>query len=112
MELIEWQDFEKVELRVGTIISAKINESARKKAYKLEIDFGAEIGIKKTSAQITDHYLAEELLGKQIIAVVNFPPKQIGKMISEVLVTGFPDEEGKVVLCSPDVQVPNGSKLF
>lgn len=112
MEQIKWQDFEKVELRVGTIVSAKINDSARKKAYLLHIDFGQEIGNKKTSAQITDHYKAEDLIGKQIVAVVNFPPKQIGKMISEVLVTGFPDEGGNVVLCSPDLKVPNGSKLF
>lgn len=112
MELIEWQDFEKVELRVGTVISAKNNDSARKSAYILEIDFGPTIGIKKTSAQITDHYKLNDLIGKQIVGVVNFPPKQIGKMISEVLVTGFPDAEGKVVLCSPDIRVPNGSKLF
>lgn len=112
MELIEWQDFEKVELRVGTVISAKNNDSARKRAYILEIDFGPTVGIKKTSAQITDHYKLEGLIGKQIVGVVNFPPKQIGKMISEVLITGFPDDDGKVVLCSPDIQVPNGSKLF
>ncbi len=112
MELIEWKDFEKVELRIGTVLSAKINESARKKAYTLQIDFGSEIGTKKTSAQITDYYKEEDLVGKQIIAVVNFPPKQIGKVMSEVLVTGFPSEDGKVVLCSPDFKVPNGSKLF
>lgn len=112
MELIEWQDFEKVELRVGTVKSAKINDSARKAAYILEIDFGPEIGIKKTSAQITDLYQPDDLLEKQVVGVVNFPPKQIGKMISEVLVTGFPNLEGNVVLIAPDFKVPNGAKLF
>ena len=112
MELVEWQDFEKIELRVGTIISAKTNDSARKKAYTLEVDFGPEIGIKKSSAQITELYSTDALIGRQVVAVINFPPKQIGKMISEVLVTGFPDEQGNVVLCSPDLKVPNGSKLF
>ncbi len=112
MELIKWKDFEKVDLRIGTVMSAQINEAAIKKAFILEIDFGSEIGLKKTSAQIMDFYSKETLIGKQVIAVVNFPPKQIGKMISEVLVTGFPDELGRVVLCSPDMKVPNGSKLF
>ncbi|GHE57818.1 MULTISPECIES: tRNA-binding protein [Roseivirga] len=112
MNLIEWHDFEKVEIRVGTVISAEINDSARKKAYKLVVDFGEEIGHKKTSAQITERYTPEELIGRQVLAVVNFPPKQIGKMISEVLVTGFPDSDGNVVLCAPDVPVPNGAKLF
>lgn len=112
MELVEWQDFEKIELRVGTVISARINDSARKKSYILEVDFGAEIGIKKSSAQITECYDVDALIGKQVMAVVNFPPKQIGKMISEILVTGFPDQNGNVVLCTPDFPVPNGSKLF
>ncbi|WP_420388478.1 tRNA-binding protein [Roseivirga sp.] len=112
MGLVEWQDFEKIEIRVGTVVSAKMNTSARKSAYILEVDFGQEIGVKKTSAQITDLYDCEQLIGKQVIAVVNFPPKQIGKMISEVLVTGFPNQEGKVVLCSPDFKVPNGSRLY
>ena len=112
MELIEWQEFEKVELRVGTVKSAKINDSALKAAYILEIDFGPEIGIKKTSAQITDLYQPADLLEKQVVGVVNFPPKQIGKMISEVLVTGFPNLEGNVVLIAPDFKVPNGAKLF
>ena len=112
MELIEWQDFEKVELRVGTIVSAEVNESAKKSAYVLNVDFGSEIGLKKTSAQITDLYSIDNLIGKQVVGVVNFPPKQIGKMISEVLITGFPDEEGRVVLISPDIRVANGAKLF
>lgn len=112
MGLVEWQDFEKIEMRVGTVVSAKINDSARKKSYILEVDFGAEIGIKKSSAQITERYQVDALIGKQVMAVVNFPPKQIGKMISEILVTGFPDQDGNVVLCTPDFQVPNGSKLF
>ncbi len=111
MEQISWQDFEKVELRVGTIIEAAVFPEARRPAYKLKIDFG-EFGIKKSSAQITEHYQPEELVGKQVLAVLNFPPKQIGPFISECLTTGAADDMGQVVLLSPDRQVPNGSRLF
>lgn len=112
METIEWNDFEKVELRVGTICEVNDFPEARKPAYQLLIDFGNDIGFKKSSAQITSHYSKESLLGKQVIAVVNFPKKQIGPFMSECLVTGFPDENGDVVLSAPDVKVPNGARLF
>lgn len=111
MQFITWQDFTNVELRVGTIIEAQDFPEARNPAYRLRIDFGAEMGVKKSSAQITALYSKEELLGKQIIAVVNFPPKQIGPMMSECLVTGFHREDGAVVLSTPDKPVPNGTKL-
>jgi tRNA-binding protein len=111
METIEWKDFEKVELRVGTIISVDDFPEARKPAYKLTIDFG-ECGIKKSSAQITNLYKKEELVGKQVIGVINFPPKQIGPFISECLTTGFADTRGNVVLAQPERLVPNGTKIF
>ncbi len=111
MQTIEWDDFEKVELRVGTIIQAEEFPEARKPAYKLRIDFGAEIGQRKSSAQITDLYKREELVGRQVVAVVNFPPKQIGPVRSECLVTGFAREDGAIVLVSPDSVLPNGVKL-
>lgn len=111
MQFITWQDFTNVELRVGTIIEAQDFPEARNPAYRLRIDFGAEMGVKKSSAQITALYSKEELLGKQIVAVVNFPPKQIGPMMSECLVTGFHREDGAVVLSTPDKPVPNGTKL-
>jgi len=110
--MIEYNEFEKVDLRVGTIIDVEDFPEAKKSAYKLTIDFGKEIGEKKSSVQITEHYSKEELVGKQIIGVVNFAPKQIGPFLSEVLTTGFADENGKVVLVSPDQKVPNGNKLF
>lgn len=111
METIGWKDFEKVELRVGTIIEAEDFPDARDPAYILRVDFGEEIGIKKSSAQITDLYSKEDLQGKQVIGIVNFPPKQIGPMMSECLVTGFHRENGEVALAVPDLDVPNGSKL-
>jgi tRNA-binding protein len=112
MALISWEDFESIDLRVGTIISASEFPEAKKPAFKLEVDFGAAIGVKKSSAQITKHYNPQILLGKQVLCVVNFPPRQIGPVISEVLVTGFPDETGEVILAIPDKEVPNGKKLF
>jgi tRNA-binding protein len=111
MEQISWADFEKVELRVGTILSVEDFPEARKPAYKITADFG-EFGIKKSSVQITKHYTKEELIGKQVIGVINFPPKQIGPFLSEFLTTGFPDENGDVVIATSEREVPNGAKLF
>lgn len=111
MQTIEWSDFEKVELRIGTIIDVEDFPEARKPAYKLKVDFGEEIGIKKSSAQITDIYDKETLLGTQVLAVVNFPPRQIGPIRSQCLVTGFYREDGAVVLARPEFPVPNGTKL-
>ena len=111
METIDWNDFAKVELRVGTIVGVEDFPEARKPAYKLKIDFGEAIGLRKSSAQITDIYQKEDLLGRQVVGVVNFPAKQIGPMRSECLVTGFHREDGAVVLARPDSEVPNGAKL-
>ena len=111
MREISWQEFEQVELRVGTITGAEPFPEARKPAYRLTVDFGGEIGVRKSSAQITVHYTPAELVGRQVVAVVNFPVKQIGPMRSECLVTGFYREDGSVVLCVPDKPVANGSKL-
>ena len=109
---IAWADFEKVDVRVGKIVEAAPFPEARKPSIKLTIDFGPEVGEKRTSAQLTTHYDAEALIGKQVVAVVNFPPKRIAGFKSEVLVLGVPDEEGEVVLLSPDRQVPPGGRMF
>lgn len=109
---ITFDQFLTVDIRIGTVVSAEPYVEARKPSLKLVIDFGDTIGLKKSSAQITRHYTVEELLGRQIAAVVNFAPRQIGKFMSEVLTLGFADEEGEVVLFKPDKQVPNGSRLF
>ncbi len=111
METINWADFEKVELRIGTIIEVEDFPEARVPAFKLKVDFGDEIGVKKSSAQITDLYNKADLLGRQVLAVVNFPPKQIGPMRSECLVTGFHRQDGAVVLARPESDVPNGARL-
>jgi len=112
MNYIQWSDFEKIDMRVGTIVEVKEFPEARKAAFKVKVDLGPELGIKKSSAQLTVNYTKESLLGKQVICIVNFPPKQIGKFLSEILITGFPDEQQGVVLAQPHIQVPNGSKLF
>ncbi len=112
MSTITWQDFEKVSLNIGTIIKAEEYPEARHPAYIIHVDLGVEIGVKKSSAQITKHYNIDELVGKQVICVTNFPPKQIGKLMSEILITGFPDENGDVVLSAVDFPVPDGAKLF
>ena len=109
---ITFDDFSKVDIRVGTIVSAEPFPQARKPAFKLTIDFGDEIGTKRSSAQITEHYTPETLVGRQVAAVVNFPPRQIGPMMSEVLTLGFPDTDGKVVLVQPPGTVPNGGRLI
>ena len=112
LETISFTDFEKVDIRVGTIIEAAPFPEARKPALKLMIDFGGDIGVKKSSAQITRHYTTETLIGRQVLAVVNFPPRQIGPIKSEVLTLGMPDSDGEVVLIAPNLTVPNGGKLF
>jgi tRNA-binding protein len=112
METIGWDDFARVELRVGRIISAEPFPQARKPAYVLHVEFGDEIGVRKSSAQITHLYTLEELVGKLVVAVVNFPAKQIGPLMSECLVTGFHNERGEVALCVPDKPVPLGAKLL
>jgi len=112
MDPISFADFERVDIRVGTILEAEPFPQARKPAFKLRIDFGPEIGIKRSSAQITVHYAPATLVGRQVAAVVNFPPRQIGPFMSEVLTLGFPDADGAVVLVQPSLAVPNGGKLF
>lgn len=110
--MISYQDFEKVDIRVGTIMHAEAFPEAKKPAYKLQIDLGPDVGIKRSSVQITKHYRLEELVGQQVLCVVNFPARQIGPFMSEVLTLGLPDGEGNVVLIAPDKAVPNGGKLF
>jgi len=109
---ISWDDFEKVDIRTGTIVAAEPFPQARKPAYKLRIDFGPDIGEKKSSAQITVHYTPEALVGRQVMAVVNFPPRQIGPFMSEVLTLGFADANGDIVLAAVDTPVPNGARLM
>ena len=109
---IAWDDFIKVDLRVGRVLSARVFAEARKPAYVLEVDFGPEIGVRKSSAQITALYTPESLVGRLVVGVVNFPRKQIGPLMSECLVTGFHDAEGRVALCVPDADVPPGTRLL
>ncbi len=111
MTEITWNDFEKIELRAGTVVAAEPFPEAKRPAYRLRVDFGPDIGVLKSSAQITDLYRPEELVGRQVLAVVNFPPRQIGPMMSECLVTGCYREDGSVVLAVPDKPVPNGARL-
>ena len=111
MDSITWDDFERVELRVGTIVAAEPFPEARRPAYRLQVDFGTEVGVRKSSAQITDLYDCDALVGKQVVGVVNFPPRQIGPMRSECLITGFYRDDGAVVLAVPDQPVANGAKL-
>lgn len=111
MESLSWSDFQKVEIKLGTILSAEDFPQARNPAYILRVDFGEKLGIKKSSAQITENYSKEDLIGKQVMAVVNFPPKQIGPIMSECLVTGFYQDDGSVVLAVPERPLQNGAKL-
>ena len=109
---ISFEDFQRVDIRVGTVVDAQPFPEARKPAIKLWVEFGGELGVRKTSAQITKHYSPDRLIGRQVLAVVNFPPRQIGSFMSEVLVLGVPDEAGEVVLLRPDLKVPDGGRMF
>ena len=110
--MITWEDFTKIDVRAGTIIKVESFEGTKRPAFKLWVDFGSELGIKKSSAQLTALYRLEDLIGRQVVCVINFPPKQIANFVSEVLVTGFPNEKGEVVLTSIDKTVPNGARLY
>lgn len=112
MNTITWQDFEKISLKIGTIIKVEEYPEAKQPAYIIHVNLGEELGIKKSSAQVTKHYAINDLIGKQVVCVTNFPPKQIGRVMSEVLITGFPDDNGDVVLCTVDAPVSNGVSLF
>ena len=112
MPVIAYQDFLRIDIRVGTVIAAEAFPEAKKPAFKLTIDFGPDIGLKRSSAQVTRHYTPETLVGRQVAAVVNFPPRQIGPFMSQVLTLGFPDGDGEVVLMSPSLGVPNGGRMF
>lgn len=112
MSTISFDDFHKVDIRVGTVIRAEPFPEARKPAIKLWVDFGGELGVKKSSAQITRHYQPDALIGRQVVAVVNFPPRQIGSFMSEILCLGLPDTDGEVVLLAPDLPVPNGGRMY
>ncbi len=111
-ETIGFDDFLKLDIRVGTVVKAESYPEAQRPAIKVWVDFGAELGVRKASAQVTAHYTIEDLIGRQVAAVVNFPPKQIGKFMSEILVLGFPDGDGEVVMIGPDKPVPNGGRLY
>jgi tRNA-binding protein len=111
-ETIAFSDFERVDIRVGTVVDAQPFPEARKPAIRLSIDFGPELGVRRSSAQLTVHYKPDQLIGRQVCAVVNFPPRQIGPFVSEVLTLGMPDEDGAVVLIKPDFKVPTGGRLF
>lgn len=108
---IEWSDFQAVEIRVGTVVEAQAFPEARQPAYKLRVDFGPDVGVRRSSAQITRLYEQDDLVGRQVVGVVNFPPKQIGPVRSECLITGFADDDGAIVLCVPERAVPNGTRL-
>ncbi len=112
MAEIGFDDFLKVDIRVGTIQRVEPYPEARKPAYKIHVDFGPEIGLRKSSAQVTKHYEMDDLVGRQVAAVVNFPPKQVGKFMSEILILGFPDADGEVVLLGPSLKVPDGGRMF
>ena len=112
MPTIGWDDFERVDLRVGRVLSARVFAEARKPAYVLDVDFGPAIGVRRSSAQITDLYTPDSLVGRLVVAVVNFPPRQIGPLMSQCLVTGFHDAQGRVALCVPDADVPPGTRLL
>ncbi len=111
-EAVTYADFEKLDIRVGTIVDAQPFPEAKKPAFRLWVDFGPGLGVKQSSAQVTAHYVCDRLIGRQVIAVVNFPPRQIGPFVSEVLVLGVPDENGAVVLLKPDLKVPDGGRMY